>query len=1267
MNFRSSIYRFLVFYVLAFLAIPSGGELWAATWTDNPITSLSGSSIWDRGTLSTNVDVTLTKNIAIRGTIVIPNGKKLTIDCAGYTIYPPQDVTTFAPTGYNVKNVEGNTVLGACLFKVESGGILEIKNGALWAARVEMYCNIVNNQLDSLDFAHQTGGTDRACVDFTGGLISTAGTVILNTVTIKEVYSSNHGGAIHIPDASINSIASYGPTTLDNCTITRCYATEGAALMICNQKNATTVPTPDDCKVTLDNTTIQYCYSSSGTERGGGAIKTQANAISTLELTNSTITACRSNRSGAGLSWNAGGDSNTKCLIKGGTTFSYNCADGTATSDGGGAVYVSGGNVEFDGGCRLSNNTSSKRGGAVFIYHNGKVTFKQCEINENTTDSYGGGIYLIKSSGKAEVEICDNCRIYNNSTNSRGGGVYLANQGELTMSGGVISGNTAPSGGGVFLNDQSQFTFNGGEVTENESSATNGGGGFAARSGSKLFVNGGTISGNKALKNGAGVSLIKADDRLPELHFDSGSISYNAAQENGGGVMSTGSKVFITGTAIIEGNQAGYNVGNIEGGEGEEGDEGDNGESGAGGESAIGHGGGCYLKGGVANLTGGTIYGNRSNKVGGGLFVTNSATLTVSGECKISENEAAQSGGAICVTGSSEVTVSGGEISRNTASSHYGGGIWVTTGTLTVSGGTIEENEADRGGGISVISGLCTFSGGLIQSNIANKVDANLGGRGGGVFVGYDEQTSGQGQFTMTGGQILDNEAEVEGGGVYCKAKTDEEEGKYSIQFTGGEISRNMAYNGGGVYVNSPNVKISEPGVTVQSNKAQNFGGGIYLHSGFLVVSAGEFLENLAPDGKEGRGGAVYVDVKGIATFENCTVKNNSVGYFGGGLYAVKTSEENRGGLITLNAGCKVVGNTASGSNTRGGGVYIAHLGELTVNGAEISANESTHGAGVFLNQKAKFVFESGAITGNIATDNGGGVQARAGSVMTLKNGLIVGNKALRGGGIYVNDSGSDNGVYGTTTLVFAIGDQKIGLYHNTAGEQGDDLFAVGGPDITSVEQIPNVSQMTLRNYNSATPELFWAEDNEGSRYSDGNIIKFNDQNYSTDGELRLTLAPTVVNVTLVRSGLIKGENALYRVYRYTPDSESEWTVYSELMIYGPEDATETNASAKSVSRKIALFPGKWKIEEIGWAWSYEHDNAIAKEIKVSSSSKDKTFLFLGGKYQSTHEKYVAAPNQYDESVVTNDFSKGESVPDKAAPESSSSFESITPDTGVNW
>ena len=742
--------------------------------------------------------------------------------------------------------------------------------------------------------------------------------------------------------------------------------------------------------------------------------------------------------------------------------------------------------------------------------------------------------------------------------------------------------------------------------------------------------------------------------------------------------MSTGSNVVITGTAIMEGNQAGDDVGNIEGGEGEEGDEGDNGESGAGGVSARGHGGGCYLKGGEAKLTGGTISRNGSSKVGGGIYVTNSATLTVSGECKILENVADQSGGAICVTGSSEVTVSGGEISRNTASSHYGGGIWVTTGTLTVSGGTIKENEADRGGGISVISGLCTFSGGLIQSNIANKVDANLGGRGGGVFVGYDEQTSGYGQFTMTGGQILQNRAAVDGGGVYCKAKTDEEKGKYSIQFTGGEISGNRANDGGGVYVNSPNVKISGSGVTVKNNTAENYGGGIYLYSGYLDVSAGEFLENSAPKegdgssgrgGRGGRGGAVYVDVKGIATFENCTVKNNSVGYFGGGLYAVKTSEGNRGGQIHLKAGCKVVGNIArtSQTQTRGGGVYIAHLGKLTVEGAEISANESTHGAGVFLNQEARFDFISGAITGNIATSNGGGVQARAGSVMTLRNGLIVGNKALRGGGIYVNDAGSDNEDFDPTTLVFAIEDQKIGLYHNTAGEQGDDLYAVGGPGITSVEQIPNVSQMTLRNYNSATPELFWAEDNEGSRYSDGNIIKFNDQNYSTDGRLKLTLAPTVVNVTLVRSGLIKGENALYRVYRYTPDSQSEWTVYSELMIYGPKDATETNASAKSVSRKIALFPGKWKIEEIGWAWSYEHDNAIVKEIKVSSSSKDKTFLFLGGKYQSTHENYVAAPNLYDESVVTNDFSKGESVTDKTAPESSSSFESITPDNGVPW
>ena len=81
MNSRSSIHRLLVFSILLILAVRSSqGELWAAAWTDRKITSLPASGTWEAGTLQNNVEVTLTGGVTLKGTIVIPAGKTLTIE-----------------------------------------------------------------------------------------------------------------------------------------------------------------------------------------------------------------------------------------------------------------------------------------------------------------------------------------------------------------------------------------------------------------------------------------------------------------------------------------------------------------------------------------------------------------------------------------------------------------------------------------------------------------------------------------------------------------------------------------------------------------------------------------------------------------------------------------------------------------------------------------------------------------------------------------------------------------------------------------------------------------------------------------------------------------------------------------------------------------------------------------------------------------------------------------------------------------------------------
>jgi hypothetical protein len=136
--------------------------------------------------------------------------------------------------------------------------------------------------------------------------------------------------------------------------------------------------------------------------------------------------------------------------------------------------------------------------------------------------------------------------------------------------------------------------------------------------------------------------------------------------------------------------------------------------------------------GSLAMTSGSKITGNTvSSSGGGGVFVNNGGTFTMSGG-EISGNTAA-SGGGVIVSSSGTFTMSGGEISGNTAAS-YGGGVYVSGGTFTMSDGEISGNTASCGGGVYVYSGTFTKeTGGVIygsdsSASLRNTASSNTYG-----------------------------------------------------------------------------------------------------------------------------------------------------------------------------------------------------------------------------------------------------------------------------------------------------------------------------------------------------------------------------------------------------------------------------------------------------------------------------------------------------------------------------------------------------------
>lgn len=177
-------------------------------------------------------------------------------------------------------------------------------------------------------------------------------------------------------------------------------------------------------------------------------------------------------------------------------------------------------------------------------------------------------------------------------------------------------------------------------------------------------------------------------------------------------------------------------------------------------------GGGVYLAGGTFDLNGGEISNNKDDILNGaGVYVAGGMFNLNSG--KINGNKAQAYGGGVYVAGGT-FNLNGGEISSNEAS--FAGGMNYEGGKVTINeGSTISGNTATRGAGIMVSGDNITMSGGIITDN---RAKGNQYKNGGGVYiVQYTKQGTGviTGVFTMTGGKITGNTADIYGGGVYIQ------------------------------------------------------------------------------------------------------------------------------------------------------------------------------------------------------------------------------------------------------------------------------------------------------------------------------------------------------------------------------------------------------------------------------------------------------------------------------------------------------------------
>ncbi|MCK9314134.1 MAG: MBG domain-containing protein [Methanocorpusculum sp.] len=207
-------------------------------------------------------------------------------------------------------------------------------------------------------------------------------------------------------------------------------------------------------------------------------------------------------------------------------------------------IYETAGTLELRTGSLLRNNHAQYGGGVLVAGSN--LTISGGIIQDNVASSNGGGVY--SSTAGNHIQFSSGS-ISGNIAND-GGGVYLQ-AGELNVSSGSISGNTATNnGGGVYL-QMGTLSLSSGTISRN--TATNNGGGVYLQTGN-FSLSSGTISENSAGMIGGGVYIDITSSYPCTVNISGGTIDQNRADYVGNDVYYPGNNqkfLYLSGEAQV--------------------------------------------------------------------------------------------------------------------------------------------------------------------------------------------------------------------------------------------------------------------------------------------------------------------------------------------------------------------------------------------------------------------------------------------------------------------------------------------------------------------------------------------------------------------------------------------------------------------------------------------------------------------------------------------------------------------------------------------
>ena len=164
--------------------------------------------------------------------------------------------------------------------------------------------------------------------------------------------------------------------------------------------------------------------------------------------------------------------------------------------------------VNLNSGTTIQNNIDSEDHGGGCNFNNSTVNIDGAKIINNAA-AQGGGAFLSRLSN---ITINDG-EFIGNTCGSVGGAIFFADKGyKLTINNGLFQDNSAGTSGGAITIASATLEINNVEISNNEAKTYNGGGIYiyallsnSDNGYSEFTMNNGTITDNKAAKNGGGI------------------------------------------------------------------------------------------------------------------------------------------------------------------------------------------------------------------------------------------------------------------------------------------------------------------------------------------------------------------------------------------------------------------------------------------------------------------------------------------------------------------------------------------------------------------------------------------------------------------------------------------------------------------------------------------------------------------------------------------------------------------------------------------